>query len=566
METLRYVVMVNGLLAVVSLTYFVLLRRETFFGANRLALWLGLTAALILPLVELPDWRPQPVRTVMHRTAQVIVPNVLPNAAEPQSGVTITFPDGRTFPAFQKHRVPVGWSWQEGLISLYIVGVLWLLIRLVRQLISVKNLIWQSTHEPYDGFTLVQTEAVTSPFSFFNWVVLNSEQHTPDELEQILRHERVHVREWHSLDMLGAELVCIVFWFNPAAYLFRHLLHQTLEFSADRAVLAEGVDVKLYQYNLLKVSLLGGQSVITNHFSGPALRQRIRMINRRRSYQINCLRYGLLFLAVFTVAFACQLVHTDSSHKYIRQSSDVFFSIITAETSNQDLDTLRQELIRRNIKLDITKLIRLANGHIQQLTVNLQVPKPGHPMDANVGSSVGQSPIPAIGLRCDKAGCHLGSVDGQFPKQLLTLAIQEGSKLSSETLRGSNSFNDANSVFGLYRVFYRNDFLESNYFGLRTTAIHMTSDYHLDLYPEYQKAVVFLDGREVGRAELARVNVLDLKKVVVFKGEAAVLRLGDVRAKDGLILLSRLHNIAIRDKYAATGLLEIAYPQLFTQP
>ncbi len=46
METLRYLVLANGLLVVVSVAYYVLLRRETFFGANRLALWLGLTAAV----------------------------------------------------------------------------------------------------------------------------------------------------------------------------------------------------------------------------------------------------------------------------------------------------------------------------------------------------------------------------------------------------------------------------------------------------------------------------------------------------------------------------------------
>ena len=127
METLRYVVLVNGLLAAVSLAYYVLLRRETFFGANRLALWLGMAGAFILPLLELPDWRPQPIRTAMQRTAQVIVPKVLPNAT-PQPDVTITFPNGQTLPAFQKAQTPVVWSWQYGLIGMYVLGVLLLLI------------------------------------------------------------------------------------------------------------------------------------------------------------------------------------------------------------------------------------------------------------------------------------------------------------------------------------------------------------------------------------------------------------------------------------------------------
>ncbi|GAB3952370.1 hypothetical protein GCM10028805_34270 [Spirosoma harenae] len=258
METLRYVVLVNGLLAVVSLAYYVLLRHETFFSANRLALWLGFAGAMVLPLLELPDWRPQHVRSVMHRTAQIIVPKVLSKPSAIEAEITITFPNQKTYKALQNRPKQFVWSWQKGLIVLYIVGVILLLSRFGVQLASLRKLIGRSRQESYDDFMLVVNEQVTSPFSFFDWVVLNPNQHTTNELDQILRHERVHVRERHSLDMIGAELVCIIFWFNPAAYLFRHLLQQTLEFSADRSVLAEGIDAKAYQYNLLKVSIASG--------------------------------------------------------------------------------------------------------------------------------------------------------------------------------------------------------------------------------------------------------------------------------------------------------------------
>ena len=304
METLRYVVLVNALLAVVSCAYYVLLRRETFFRTNRLVLWLGMGAALLLPLLELPDWRPQPVRTVMHRTAQVIVPKLLPEMGASKPDITITFPNQKTYPAFQNQPAIVSWSWPMAFLLMYAAVALVLFIRLSVQLISLRRLVRNSEHEPYGDFTLVRNEAVTAPFSFFSWVVLNPDRHAPDELEQILRHERVHVRERHSLDMLGAEFVCILFWFNPAAYLFRHLLHQTLEFSADQAVLAEGVDAKAYQYNLVKVSLAAGQSTITNHFSKSQLKSRIRMLNQSASSKTTWLKYPVFFIAALTIASA----------------------------------------------------------------------------------------------------------------------------------------------------------------------------------------------------------------------------------------------------------------------
>ena len=277
METLRYVVLANALLLVVSLTYYALLRRETFFNLNRLVLWLGVAATLLLPLLELPDWRPQPVRRVMHRTAQVMVPRLLP---APKPGVTTTFPDNQSYPAFQAQSDGFVWSWPLVLVLVYVTGVVFLLIRFGVQVASLMRLIRRSVHEIYDEFTLVHNESVTSPFSFFGWVVLNINQHTPDELDQILRHERVHVRERHSVDMLGTEIFCILFWFNPAVYLFRKLIHQTLEFCADRTVLAEGVDARAYQYNLVKVSLSAGQTSVTNHFSKSQLKSRISMLNQ----------------------------------------------------------------------------------------------------------------------------------------------------------------------------------------------------------------------------------------------------------------------------------------------
>ena len=302
METLRYVVLVNALLAVVSLAYYVLLRRETFFRTNRLVLWLGIVATLLLPLLELPDWRPQPMRTVMHRTAQAIVPRLLPENRIQKPDITITYPNQKMYPAFRNPPVQSVWSWPIIVVCVYGFVVALLLIRLGIQLGSLRKLIRHSPHESYGDFTLVRNEGTTSPFSFFNWVVLNPDRHTSDELEQILRHERVHVRERHSLDMLGAEFVCIVFWFNPAAYLFRHLLHQTLEFSADQTVLAEGIDAKAYQYNLVKVSLSAGQSTITNHFSKSQLKNRIRMLNQPASAKLTWLKYPIVWITVLTVA------------------------------------------------------------------------------------------------------------------------------------------------------------------------------------------------------------------------------------------------------------------------
>lgn len=392
METLRYVVLANGLLAVVSSAFYVLLRRETFFGANRLALWLGLTASLVLPLLELPDWRPQPVRAVMQRTARVIVPKVLPAPPTAQSDITITFPNGRTYPAFSGQVVRSGWSWQQSLIGLYVAVLILLLIRFGTRLRSLMRLIRRSAQEPYDAFTLVSNDSVTSPFSFFGWVVLNPDHHTPDELEQILRHERVHVRARHSVDMIGAELVSIVFWFNPAAYLFRQLVHQTLEFSADRAVLTEGIDAKAYQHHLVKVSLSAGQSVITNHFSTSQLKSRIVMLNKPNSAPATWLNYPVLCIAALTVAATFARPQIKMLKKYVPTA--VVATVIGTEPTNTPAQEIAVAPMRGQFKT-VSKQTPSVNVAISADTV-LQ------PMVATVPDPAQKSPSRYMEYEGDK--------------------------------------------------------------------------------------------------------------------------------------------------------------------
>lgn len=303
----------------------------------------------------------------------------------------------------------------------------------------------------------------------------------------------------------------------------------------------------------------------TNHFSQSCLRERVGMINRRRSSGYGIWgRYITLVLITLSVAFACQYIRTGPSHRYIEQRGNDFYGLITAQTADRDLDTLRRELSQRNVYLIINNLSRLPDGQIRRIAVTLNVPMPGHPIDVSVGSSLGQSPVPVVGLHCNGDGCQLGVVSDKFPDRLQQIAAREGAQLIDKSgAEATLLINDANAVFGLYRVYFRNDFLESNYFGLRSTGVRMTPDFHLDLYPEYRNAVVFLDGREVSREQLNQFHAINLKKVVVFEGKAAVMRLGDERARGGLILVSRLRNIAIRDKYVATPLLDRVYPQLF---
>ena len=106
-------------------------------------------------------------------------------------------------------------------------------VRFVFDILSLRRLI-KGQEVVKDGrFLLVDSPKIKSPFSFFNYIVYNSAILRPEELDNILTHEKVHSGQKHSLDMILGQLYCIVFWFNPFAWMYKKSIAQNLEFIAD---------------------------------------------------------------------------------------------------------------------------------------------------------------------------------------------------------------------------------------------------------------------------------------------------------------------------------------------
>src|SRR5690606_26116499 len=144
-------------------------------------------------------------------------------------------------------------------------------------------------------------------------IFINKRLHTEKELQQIIAHEFVHVRQRHTIDLLWCELLCIVNWYNPFAWLIRKAVRQNLEFIADNEVLQNGVDKKQYQYLLLRVTD-AVRFTITNHFNFTSLKKRIVMMNRSRSAKIQLGRFlfVLPLMAVLMLAFRSSV--SDKQH------------------------------------------------------------------------------------------------------------------------------------------------------------------------------------------------------------------------------------------------------------
>ena len=275
METFyMYVLQVNVGLLVFYLLYRGLLARDTFLGMRRLYWWAAWVLAFLYPLVELGVWgrTETPLQVVMADYAEAMT--VVVSAVAPEEAAT--------------------WSWQDGLALLWAAGASALLLRVLVQLAVVCRLARRGKRVEWHGVRVLAVEGDNVPFSFFRWIFVQPGNHSEGELEEILAHEQAHVCQWHSLDVVVSELLCCLFWFNPAVWLAKRCVRQNLEFLADRAVVHSGFDRKNYQYHLLRLSYGVNIGQIVNNFNVSPLKKRIMMMNKKKSRHAGALKYALL--------------------------------------------------------------------------------------------------------------------------------------------------------------------------------------------------------------------------------------------------------------------------------
>jgi TonB family protein len=147
-----------------------------------------------------------------------------------------------------------------------------------------------------------------NPFSFFNWIFINPAMHNPAEIHEIVTHELVHVRQYHSIDILLSELACVFCWFNPAAWMLKKEVHRNLEFLADNRTVRSGIDSRSYQLNLLRLANNPSPILIANHFRKSPLKERIIMLNKKQTSKIKLVTYTLLLPLAFIILVATNAV------------------------------------------------------------------------------------------------------------------------------------------------------------------------------------------------------------------------------------------------------------------
>ena len=281
-----YILKTSVCLAVFYLFYRLLLSKETFHRFNRLALLGVLLLSCLVPLIEVTTQEASEMNQPFIALEDMLL---MAELAPVMEEVSTSFP------------------WRALLLLIYLLGILFFLGRHLWSLGRMLRLLRTSRKESLeDGITLFVHDAKeVAPFSWMKSIAV-SKYDLEESGDAVLTHERAHIRNRHSWDLLLAE-GCIFFqWFNPAAWLLKQELQTVHEYEADEWVIENGIDAKTYQLLLIKKAVGARLYSIANSFNHSSLKKRITMMIKKKSNPWARLKYVyvLPLAAVAVAAFA----------------------------------------------------------------------------------------------------------------------------------------------------------------------------------------------------------------------------------------------------------------------
>lgn len=258
--------------------YRLLFYKDTFFKLRRASLLAFFGLALLYPLLNIQEWvKEQEPMTEVIQIYSAMLPEM-----------TVT------------PEVVVKTDWKGILLSassyMYWGVMALLFVRFFIQLSSILLLAYRSRRTVIHGVPVYRLDKPAGPFSFFKMIFIHPESHSEKEIDEILTHECTHVFQWHSVDVMICELITVICWVNPFAWLLKREVRHNLEYLADNTVIQSGYDCKSYQYHLLGLAHhYQAAATLYNSFNVLHLKNRISMMNKKRSHGIGRTKY-LIFI------------------------------------------------------------------------------------------------------------------------------------------------------------------------------------------------------------------------------------------------------------------------------
>lgn len=351
-----YLLKVNVLLIVCWFFYRLFLQKETFYNTIRWYFISSVLLAFVLPLITY-------TKTVIIEQTPVfndlnwentILPETMALQPEPAFWETI--------------------NWQSVVLYILLAVSICCVVKSVYQIlklyISINKL------PILNNSQIKITDNQQNIYSFYQWIVVPENKLSAANLEMILAHEKIHLNQKHTFDLIFIELVSAVFWFNPLIKKLQKDINTNLEFIVDEKM------IDLYEPVLYQKSLLNEHCNYTlkyiNAFNTSDLKKRIIQLNTQKSKNMKKLKF-LVAAPVLVIFFALFQIETVAQIKTIEvqevsendEKEDSFYIQIHSKYDDAYYERTAKMLKEKyNLDVKFYNLKRNKNGELTDIKVS----------------------------------------------------------------------------------------------------------------------------------------------------------------------------------------------------
>ena len=461
----------------------------------------------------------------------------------------------------------------QTIFLIYICGVAVFLLREVISLLRLRLLIKKGdVVERHERAVVLVLDEDIAPFSWFNYIILSRKDYEENPREIII-HEIAHMRLRHSADIMLCNMLIILQWFNPAAWLLRRELQDVHEFEADEAVINEGVDAKQYQLLLIRKSVGERLFSMANNLNHNSLKRRIKMMKTKNSNRWQCTKALAVIpvAAVAIVAFASPKVE-QAAQKVVAESEEIVKSVTndmmqteiqandvaTVENSSIVADTPQtsSEQSATTEKNDTTAKDKSVSGEVNVSKV--QMPTFPGGQKAMMQYLAENVKYPASAREKKLTGRVIVQFvvekDGSITETKVMKSVAP--ELDAEALRIVNSMpkwtpgmQDGKIVrvkFFIPVIFSDGEShktekkTQTTVVNLKGKTMTKEADEIVIISPEPMKQaqpLYIIDGKEATEANIKKIDPKKIERIDVLKDKTAIERYGE-KAKDGVIVIT----------------------------
>ncbi len=187
---------------------------------------------------------------------------------------------------------------------LYSIGFIIFGFRFTKNLYSLTKKVRSNEKLKEPSHTNVLLRDAVIPFTFLKYIFVPKTEFLQRSIpEEVLFHEKAHVHQKHTLDILFVEVLQVIFWFNPLLFWLKKAIKLNHEFLADQTVLKHQFSIQRYVNLLVNYPTSSNQTALTSTINYSLTKKRLQMMTKEFSKK----RVTLKLLAVIPTLLLCLL-------------------------------------------------------------------------------------------------------------------------------------------------------------------------------------------------------------------------------------------------------------------